>query len=294
MQKPTKALVLAAGSLGDCILTLPALQFLQSRQPVTVAGTFPFQELGASLLGVEKVVPLDPLLQSLYASNPSKDLWEGFSDVYLFFKESDTKLLESLARLSHFHIHQPSHSFSDFLQESKWAGEYWLQTVLPSGNTLGERSKHPHLQMNPEFKSQGTALCESLKTPNPFILHPGSGSRAKNAPLSFFRKAAEKTVSEAAKPVLVLWGEAEKDWLKEIQEGLGDIPGVKLLPEPLPLIQVAAILTQACGYLGNDSGITQLASACGAKTFAVFNSTDSRVWGPQEAFILQAMKTLYS
>src|SRR5258708_39561673 len=39
-------LVLAAGSLGDSLLTLPALRLLQSRASVTVAGTSPYLSLG--------------------------------------------------------------------------------------------------------------------------------------------------------------------------------------------------------------------------------------------------------
>jgi ADP-heptose:LPS heptosyltransferase len=218
---------------------------------------------------------------------------EEFSDIYLFFKDTDPKLLEGLTRLSHRQVHQPAKSFEEFLEETHWAGEYWLRVVVPPGATLSDISKHPHLKISEELRSLGKSLCESLKAPNPFILHPGSGSRSKNAPLSFFRKAAEKSATEAGKPVLVLWGEAEKEWFKEIQEAFKGLPAVEWPAQPLALKQVVAVLSQACGYLGNDSGITQLASACGAKTFAVFNSTDSRIWGPQEAFILEAMKTLY-
>jgi len=294
MSKPAKTLVLAAGSLGDSVLTLPALQLLQDRQPVTVAGTSPYQELGASLLGVEGVMPLDPLLQSLYGPSPDLSFFEGYNDIYLFFKDPDPKLTEGLARLSHRQVRQPAKSFGEFLEETKWAGEYWLRLALESEVTPSDLSKHPNLKIGAELKEQGKALCDSLKCPRPFVLHPGSGSRSKNAPLSFFRKAAEKAYAEAGRPVLILWGEAEREWFKEIQEAFKGLPGVEWPATPLALKQVVAVLSQASGYLGNDSGITQLASACGAKTFAVFNTTDSRIWGPQEAFILEAMKTLYS
>jgi len=297
MQKQPKALVLAAGSLGDCIVTLPALQHLQSRHGLTVAGTFPYRELGASLLGVDEVMSLDPVLQSLYdptgedALDP--DFLKGFTDIYLFFKDSDERISQALSQHSHLKTHQPTGTFEEFMREGKWAGEYWLRTALPPGEKMEELSKHPHLKISPELRTQGKLLCDSLQVPNPFIVHPGSGSPSKNAPLSFFKSAAEKTAGETKKPVLVLWGEAEMSWLPEIKNAFLGLPGVKITTEPLSLIEIAAILTQACGYIGNDSGITQLASACGAKTFAVFSTTDSRVWGPQEAFILEAVKNFY-
>jgi ADP-heptose:LPS heptosyltransferase len=298
MQKQSKTLVLAAGSLGDCIVILPALQHLQSQNDLTVAGTFPYRELGASLLGVNEVVSLDPVLQSLYdpAGEDSMDpeFLKSFGDIYLFFKDSDARLSDALSRHSNVKVHQPAHSFEDFMKEGRWAGEYWLRAALPPGETLEQFSKHHHLKISQQLRTQGKSICDSLQVSNPFIIHPGSGSPSKNAPLSFFKNAAEKTVAESKKPVIVLWGEAEMNWLGEIKKVFEAIPGVKLVPQPLALPEVVALFTQACGYLGNDSGITQLASACGAKTFAVFNTTDSRVWGPQEAIILDATRSLYS
>ena len=297
MQKPTKALVLAAGSLGDCIVTLPALQYLQSRHSLTVAGTFPYRDLGASLLGVDEVMSLDPVLQSLYdptgEDSLSADFFKDFGHVYLFFKDPDARISDALSKHPHMQAHQPSGTFEEFMKEGKWAGEYWLRTALPPGETMEDLAKHPHLKISAELRTQGKLLCDSLQVPNPFVLHPGSGSPSKNAPLSFFKSAAEKTAGEAKKPILVLWGEAEMNWLSDIRKTFSGVPGVKIPAQPLSLIQIAAVLTQACGYLGNDSGITQLASACGAKTFAVFNTTDSRIWGPQESFILEAMKAFY-
>ena len=79
------------------------------------------------------------------------------------------------------------------------------------------------------------------------------------------------------------------NWVGDIRAAFKDIPRAHVLFEPFTLPDLAAVLTQASGYLGNDSGVTQLASACGVKTFAVFNTTDPRLWGPQESIILAAM-----
>ena len=67
MEKQSSTLVLSAGSLGDSLLILPALQLLQSRSQVTIAGTSPYLSLGAKLLGVSGVIPLDPILQALFS-----------------------------------------------------------------------------------------------------------------------------------------------------------------------------------------------------------------------------------
>ncbi|HEY5040185.1 MAG TPA: glycosyltransferase family 9 protein [bacterium] len=293
MEKSSKVLVLAAGSLGDCVLTLPALQHLQSRSPVTVAGTQPYVDLGPGLLGVTDVVPLEPLLQKLYTPSEAQEagLLHSMDDLFLFFKDADPKLGESLSLFKNLRVHGTSQPFEEFLKKERWAGEFWMDIAK---GAITESPLIPRLQISPALREKGAFLCAQLEAPIPFIIHPGSGSLSKNAPLSFFRKAAERAKTEASRKTLVLWGEAERSWLSEIKAAFAELNGVKVLPEPLPLRYLAALFTQCSGYLGNDSGITHLASACGAKTFAVFNQTNSRVWGPQEAIILETLRTLYS
>ena len=297
MPNTSRALVLTAGSLGDAILTLPALQELQKRASVTVAGTSSYHQLGAPALGVDQVIPLEPLLQSLHVGESlHPDFWKGFSEVFFFFKDGDPKVAARLSELPHLKLHQiklhqPSETFENFLKKERWAGDFWLELVNP--DHAPNSVKNARLVLSDAVNERGTYLVLSSGYHSPFIVHPGSGSRAKNAPLSFFRKAAQSVTSEVEKEVLVVWGEAEMSYLKEIQEAFKGLERVRLLPEPLPLPDLIALLTQACGYLGNDSGITHLASACGVKTFAVFNTTDSKIWGPQESIILAAMQTLY-
>ncbi len=291
----TNTLVLSAGSLGDSILALPALQQLQARSPVTLAGTSPYIQMGASLLGVEKVVPLEGLLQVIHADQAlDKAFWDGFSDVYVFFKDRDPKLIERLQGLSHLKLHLSSETFAEFLKKERWAGEYWLNLIQDKTPSSSETSHSCRLHITPDILERGALLCDFLGVLNPLIIHPGSGNPAKNAPLGFFKKAAEKAAKESGKDVLVIWGDAELQQADEIMETFKGMEKVKVLPDLLMLRDLIAVLTQARGYLGNDSGVTHLASACGVKTFAVFNSTDAKVWGPQEAIILAAMQTLYS
>jgi hypothetical protein len=295
MTTSTPISILAAGSLGDCVLTLPALQFLQSRAKVKVFGTLPFQSLGSGLLGVEEVLPLDPLLTALYHPDAPPAVFPGdaVNEVFIFFKEKDDKLSQSLPKAFPGKIHWPSKSFEEFLKEERWAGSYWLDLAgwVPQPGAAPPTAR---LRISEMARNQGKIILGALDLDNPFIMHPGSGSPAKNAPLSFFRKAAEKITRESPKKVLVIWGEAEEKSLEEIRGTFSGMPRVQVLPQSLKLKELVSLLTQACGYLGNDSGVTQLASACGLKTFAVFNQTNSRIWAPQEGFILETLKTFYS
>lgn len=290
MQKPS-TLVLAAGSLGDALLTLPAIRFLSTNSSVTIAGTTPFLSLGADLFGVQTMTALEPLLQALLQEgaldSKTRDFLSGFKDIYLFFKEPDPKLMERLALGAQ--VHAPRRPFAEFLAEARWAAEYWLETASAEALPADSPSRQAQLGIGDELKEKGRKVLGSLGLIAPLVIHPGSGSPAKNAPLSFFREAAEKITGETDKGILVLWGEAERERAAEIQRTFQGLPRTVVLGEPLPLRDVAALLALSCGYLGNDSGITHLASACGARTFALFNSTDAKVWGPQQNFIILSM-----
>jgi len=297
MEKSEPVLVLAAGSLGDSLLTLPALRTLSSRAEVTVAGTAPYLSLGADLLGVDRVVPLNPLLQILLSSEPrdsQKEFWIQFKEIFFFFKDRDDLILEKLTALSGARVHFPSKPFAEFLEETRWAADYWLETVFQCPLAPDSPLRLAQLHLDEKRRVRGKQILTALHLNSPLVIHPGSGSPDKNAPLSFFRDAAERAVRESQKQVLVVWGEAEEKNLPAIQQAFSGLKDVVLLEKPLPITDLAAVFSQSAAYLGNDSGVTQLASACGLKTFAVFQTTDSRVWGPQQGIILAAMKNLYT
>ncbi|MFQ5693406.1 MAG: glycosyltransferase family 9 protein, partial [Nitrospinota bacterium] len=79
----------------------------------------------------------------------------------------------------------------------------------------------------------------------------------------------------------VVWvaGPAEEGVLEEVRaQSRGR--DVKAVESP-PLPDLAALLSEARGYVGCDSGVTHLAAACGAPTVALFGPTDPAVWGPR-------------
>ncbi len=297
MDKP-HSLVIAAGSLGDSLFTLPALRFLQSRSEVTVAGTQSFLSLDSDFLGISRVIPLDPLLQKLLTPGPLEvstvEFLSKFKEVYVFFKEKDEALFQKLVSVKGLHVHLPPKSFKEFLEEARWVAEYWLETAAGEPVPWESPFRQSKLLIDDTLRQKGADILLSLRLSYPLVIHPGSGSPEKNTPLTFFRTAAERAGVESQKQVLVVWGEAEEKNLTAIQEAFGGMDHVRVLAEPLPLKLLAAVFSQSAAYLGNDSGVTQLAAACGLRTFAVFNTTDSRIWGPQQSIILAAMKSLYT
>ena len=97
-------------------------------------------------------------------------------------------------------------------------------------------------------------------------IHPFSGSVRKNWPLESFRRVAEQLETETGLGV---------EWCA------GDEEEIHVARRFETLEQVAEWLGGAALYLGNDSGISHLAAACGVRTVAIFRASDPRVWAPR-------------
>lgn len=96
------------------------------------------------------------------------------------------------------------------------------------------------------------------------VIHPFSGGASKNWPLDRYRDLAGRLSQRM--PV---------HWLAGPEETL---PQARRFAD---LWELACWLARARLYIGNDSGITQLAAAAGAPVVAVFGPTDPAVWGPR-------------
>jgi ADP-heptose:LPS heptosyltransferase len=100
-------------------------------------------------------------------------------------------------------------------------------------------------------------------------VHPGSGSRVKNWPFDRFIETARRL--SPGRPWLLVLGPAEDD--------VRPPPDARLARD-LPLRTLGAVLARAGLFLGNDSGVTHLAAACGTRTLALFGPTDPAQWAP--------------
>jgi heptosyltransferase-2 len=108
-------------------------------------------------------------------------------------------------------------------------------------------------------------------------LMPGSVWPSKAWPPGHFRGLAQKALRSGL-DVVVLGTAAERPLGDSILEG----SGINLCGQT-DLRRAAAWLHGARAAIGNDSGLSHLAAACGTRTIAVFGPTDpaaSAPWGP--------------
>jgi heptosyltransferase-3 len=116
-----------------------------------------------------------------------------------------------------------------------------------------------------------------MPTRKPVVIHPGSGGEYKCWHLDNFLSVAQILMSEGVE-VIFLLGPAEMErFSASATAKIGSVAG-RLAN--LPLADVLVVLSNAAGYIGNDSGITHLAAALGVRTVAVFGPTNPLVYGP--------------
>ncbi len=104
--------------------------------------------------------------------------------------------------------------------------------------------------------------CSPVQRQNFAVIHPFSGSAGKNWPLDRYRELAKGLNL----PV---------QWCAGPEEHLHDAVRMDNLWD------LARWLASARIYIGNDSGITHLASAAGVPVVAIFGPTDPELWAPR-------------
>ena len=127
-------------------------------------------------------------------------------------------------------------------------------------------------------------------------IHPGSGSARKNWPMERFEALAHRIRKETGRQVVWLLGPAEME-----RQGAPAADANDAVLADTPLETVAGVLARADVYIGNDSGVTQVAAAVrgpgfaptqrgfalatpggrATPTVALFGPTDARIWGPR-------------
>jgi heptosyltransferase III len=117
-------------------------------------------------------------------------------------------------------------------------------------------------------------VLDGLGPDRPILIHPGAGAVWKRWPPDQFAHVARR-LRDAGRPVALLAGPADRAAVHAVLARI-DLPVL----ENLPPRALAAVLSHADLYIGNDSGVTHLAALAGAPTLALFGPTDPASWSP--------------
>lgn len=268
-------LIFHQAALGDFLMTWPLAMalgrvFAQSRV-MYVTGPDKGQ-LAEGVIGVEWL-GADSGWHALHAAGEVTNervlrMLAGTQCVVLFAQNDEPTFVENIRRyagpdapLIHIRpnppagVHVTAHQLAQLQEHGKLSGyvqqmQHLIQTAgLPGGGAKGG-----------------------------VLIHPGSGSAAKNWPIESFRAVADR-LRAAGETVRFILGEVEREkWDARL---LADLQATYEVLEPANLPALKACLTSAATFIGNDSGPTHLAAMLGLRTIALFGPASSAdQWHP--------------
>jgi ADP-heptose:LPS heptosyltransferase len=280
-------LVVHQGAIGDLILSLPALEAISRFYPD--AG---FNFIGHP--GILEIIHARPYFRnvldcsagnwtSLYDSGarlPAADidLLLPVDSIFVFGRSSSKIIAENLAcnlgksayRIDPFPVPDIELTVSEY--QCRQLEGLGVPATPPPGPIIAP-SQLDVLEVS-DFVSRNLESGELL-----VLLHPGSGGQKKLwAPTGWLRVIRELSVLQNVRFAL-LQGPADAQIVQLISSQLDTISPI--LVENWNLGQIGALMRKGSLYLGNDSGITHLAAACGTPTIALFGPSDPLIWGPQ-------------
>lgn len=236
-----RRLLIRPGAIGDCIVALPALEYLKTDYtevwvPSAVVPLIRFadrvQHVPSSIdrLALPDLEPPFALLAYL----------RTFDSIVSWYGSNQPEFRERVAELGlpfqFYPALPPSHDKTHVV-------DYFLRALgAPNGAA-------PHIDVN---RTEHGSI----------VIHPFSGSARKNWPMPKFRAVAERLPGQAA-------------WCAGPHEQL---PGAVKIPD---LYELACWLKGARVFIGNDGGITHLAAAVDTPVVAIFGPTDPAQWAPR-------------
>ena len=282
MSRDPRILVLRGGSLGDFILTLPALQALRERWPGARIELLAYPHIARLALAggwIQHIESLDHAgVAQLFSRRPNvdSDLRERIvsADIVLsYLHDPDGVVCENIRKcgarrlLYQSPVDPPIHA-SDHLVKP-------LESLA-----LYEAGRTPVLTPDPAAAEAGDQwLGRNGCADRPLAIHPGSGSPKKNWPWSHFLDIARRARAAGWQPFFLL-GEADAALGAPVRDS-----GAGPIAQGMDLVEAAGLLSRARAYVGNDSGITHVAAALGRTVIAIFGPTDPAIWAPRGSHV---------
>lgn len=245
------------GALGDFTLTLPTLVSLRWKHPewrFIGLGRPEYLALAREFGLVDDILDCESAdFLPFYEGKNLPAAFEGVESA-LFWMDGP----EALKGLLSGHCTGPVHFHSPFPGKGEHVMDYHLQ-CLPYFSLPAISEEDPMLPLS------------SVREPYALI-HPGSGSAAKNYDPEFYAFLANEIRSRRFPDVRIVLGPQEAE-LKRLYENRYTVEC------PENPVALARLLSRASVFIGNDSGVSHLAALLGVHTLALFKGRNHEQWG---------------
>ncbi len=274
-------LLIIPGAIGDFVLTLPAVAWLQShlrpdrmelwvaRRNLPLARSLGYADTAQALqdTGIESYPPRQECLRRMRTFDRIISWWgsgnpEFVDRIRAIHPRVD--FLGALPRESGLHM-------IEFRRAQ-------LERIF--GSTPGF-SATPRIHWTRE-EDRFAERFWAARPGNPGIaVHPGASGPRKRWPARHFAEVGRSLSRVPSCRLLLLEGPLDGETVKEVRADLAEDSARWETVSIQDLSRLAAVLSRCRLFIGNDSGITHLAAALGVRTIALFLDTDPRVWAPR-------------
>ena len=264
-----RILIIRPGALGDTLLTLPVIRILREQ----------YGNPHITFVGNAAVLPL------MLASSLVEEV-SDYEDVRwsALFSVGTTRMALMPVELAICWLRDP-----DGVIERNLRASGAQQVIIAPGRPPENERVHVvdylaqtmGIQLDNGQFAQITlrGYLNNLPPLYDIAIHPGSGGARKCWPISAFAAVIQR-LCQLDRRVLLLGGPVDHeriDALRHMDDQSAPLPEILL---DAPLLEVARRLCQCRCYLGNDAGITHLASLLGVPTIALFGASDPAIWHP--------------
>ena len=289
--KTPRALLIRFGGLGDLLAVLPSISYLRKTMPdgdLTLVCRDEYGRLFQDAGFADRLVPAGGreaalLFGGLSGADPKTRRWAGgFSFAAAWMqKPPDPSLEEGLRSMGIPLVRVIALPALLSVPVSRFFFDATVSMAPDAGTNAPGFGECARLPVSERAAASARGLRPGVAGGGgPFaVVHPGSGGESKRWPLANFLEIVRRLAERGMAGVLVT-GEAEEgpSFSKPLEEG-GLPSGWTWLRRPA-ISELTGLLAEASFYLGNDSGVTHLAAACGTKVLALFREDLEPAWRP--------------
>jgi heptosyltransferase III len=263
LPRGSRVAILRFRSLGDCVLTTPALAILKRYRPdlqVAVAVEERFRAIFEENPDVDEILP--PQLGPLRRWKPalSLNLHGGTRSAWMT-AASGARYRAGFGHYRHqflYNVRIPRAQQILGVQRTVHTAEHLASAMFYLGAPLGE--------VPPAKLAAATGVAAQKAVA---VIHPVAATPEKTWRPQGFLAVARHLKSSGLEPVFI--GAAGDD--------LSAFAGYRTI-SGAPLAEIKRLLAAASLFVGNDSGPAHMAAAFGVPVAAIFGASDPAIWGP--------------
>jgi heptosyltransferase III len=253
--------VLRLRSLGDCVLTTPALEILKRARPDLSVAVMVEDRFRAVFEGnpyVDAIIP--PSLQSLRAEKPDLCLnFHGGTRSAWMTAASGARYRGGFGHFRHrfiYNLHIPRAQQILNVDRKVHTAEHLASAMFWLG---APRIEIPRARL----------FCLQSASSTPIaVIHPVAATNKKTWAAEGFLAVAEHLCAHGIEPVFVGTPADDLRPFAACRRQVGSLSELK------------SLLASATLFIGNDSGPAHMAAAFGLPTIVIFSDSDPEIWAP--------------